>query len=294
MKVGINHSYLIASGEEKYVLRVYSLNWKTEEEIREELWLLDYLKENGLLVSHPIRNGQDEHILRVQGIEGERMAVLFSYAEGENIKSPSEKVCFHLGQSMAKMHALTLDKSIKRKDYHAASLISWAYDLAKNYFPEPSYEMDYFERANAEITTQFEQAKMGELRHGIVHLDLWHDNMKVLNESELTFFDFDNCGNGPFFLDMAYSLMILFKTESDKVRFEQKRNAFYEGYESISAISHEEKRLIPYGGLAIWLHYTGVHIQRFDDFSNQFFSAEFLKFWIHTVDQWMKYNGVEI
>ncbi len=56
----------------------------------------------------------------------------------------------------------------------------------------------------------------------------------------------------------------------------------------------EEKKLIPYGGLAIWLHYTGVHIERFNDFSNHFLSEEFLKYWIHTVNQWMEFNEIKV
>jgi hypothetical protein len=52
--------------------------------------------------------------------------------------------------------------------------------------------------------------------------------------------------------------------------------------------------LIPYGGLAIWLHYNGIHVERFNDFSNPFLSEEFLKYWIHTVNQWMEFNHIKI
>ncbi|SIT94022.1 phosphotransferase [Pontibacter indicus] len=294
LKTGINHSYLIATHDKKYVLRVYYYDWRKESEINEELQLLDYLRDNGMLVSYPIKDCNGKYINRIPALEGERFAVLFSFAEGESIRTPSEGVIYSLGVTMAKMHQLTINKSVKRKDYDANTLVSWAYQSAKEHFTEPSIEMEYFQRANSIISSEFRNADTANLRYGIVHLDLWYENMKVKNESQITVFDFDNCGNGWLFLDMAFSLMTLYRNEPNKENFESKKDSFYQGYESITSISEEEKRLIPYGGLAIWLHYTGIHIQRFDDFSNQFLSQEFLKFWIQSVNRWMEYNGIKI
>ncbi|WP_299984204.1 phosphotransferase [uncultured Pontibacter sp.] len=294
LKTGINHTYLITTSNQKFVLRVYFYNWRSEDEIREELRLLDYLKENDISVSYPIKDCDGNYINRIAAFEGERFAVLFSFAEGDSVRVPLESVSYSLGVTMAKMHQLTLNRTVKRKYYDASTLVTWALQAAKRHFTEPSFEMDYFEQASAVISAVFEKADTSSLRYGIVHLDLWYENMKVKDESQITFFDFDNCGNGWLFLDMAYSLMILFRNEPDQAKFESKKESFYRGYESVASISDEEKRLIPYGSLAIWLHYTGIHVQRFDDFSNQFLSPDFLKYWIRTVNQWIEYNGIKI
>lgn len=294
LKTGINHSYLIATSDKKYVLRVYYYDWRKESEIEEELHLLDYLRDNDILVSYPIKDCKGKYINRIPALEGERFAVLFSFAEGESVRTPSESVSYSLGVTMAKMHQLTINRSVKRKDYNANTLVNWAFQSAKKHFAEPSIEMEYFERANSIISSEFKNADNGNLRYGIIHLDLWYENMKVKNEAQITVFDFDNCGNGWLFLDIAFSLLTLYRNEPNKDNFESKKDSFYRGYESITSISEEEKRLIPYGGLAIWLHYTGIHIQRFNDFSNQFLSQEFLKFWIQSVNRWMEYNGIKI
>ncbi|MDW7690858.1 phosphotransferase [Flammeovirgaceae bacterium SG7u.111] len=294
LKTGVNHTYLITTSNRKFVLRVYFLHWRTEKEIISELDLLGYLKENNISVSYPIRDKNTALIQRIKAVEGERFAVLFSYAEGESIRNPPEELCYTLGKTIAKMHQLTVNKRINRIKYDADSLTNWAYELSKTFFSESSDEMQYFERANSIIASQLSGADASKLRYGAIHLDLWHDNMKVKNELEITLFDFDNCGNGWLFLDIAYSLMLIFRNEPNKELFNKKRDQFYKGYESITSISSEEKRLIPYGGLAIWLHYTGIHVQRFTDFSNQFLSHEFLKFWIHTVNQWMEFNRVKV
>ena len=294
LKTGINHSYLITTADNRFVLRVYYARWRNEREIKEELRLLEYLKEHGMLVSYPIKDGNDNYINKIAALEGTRFAVLFSFADGTSIRVPSETVSYHLGVTMAKMHQLTIDKSVKRKEYDASTLVAWALQSAKSHFPEPIPEMEFFERANRVVSSEFCKADADKLRYGIVHLDLWYENMKVKDESQITVFDFDNCGNGWLFLDIAYSLMTLYRNEPNKEHFETKRESFYRGYNSITPISEEEKRLLPYGGLAIWLHYTGVHVQRFNDFSNQFFSHEFLKYWIQTVNNWMEFNGIKI
>ncbi|WP_452228309.1 phosphotransferase [Lacinutrix sp. MEBiC02404] len=294
LKIGVNHTYLVSEGTKKYVLRVYFLNWRTKNEIKAELQLLDYLKSNSLSVSYPIKDKNDNYIQSIDASEGERFAVLFSYAEGETVRNPSKEICFNLGETMAKFHQLTSNKSINRIDYNANTLVHEAYEAATNFFKKDSEEMQYYKRANTIITSEFENADTQNIRTGTVHLDFWYENMKIKNGSEITLFDFDNCGNGWQFLDISYSLMILFRNEPDKDSFKEKRIRFYEGYESIVSISKEEKRLIPFGSLAIWLHYNGIHIKRFNDFSNPFLSEDFLKYWIHTVKQWMAFNDLEI
>lgn len=195
---------------------------------------------------------------------------------------------------MAKTYHLTVNKKIDRKNDDADYLVHWTYLKAAQFFSKSLNERKYFEEANAVISTTFKNAASSDLRHDMVHLDLWHENMKVTNDTELTFFDFGNFGNGRLFLDISYSLMLIFRNELDKAFFEKKRASFYQGYESITPILREEKRLIPYGGLAIWLHYTGVHLERFNDFSNHFISEKFVKYWLHTFNQWIEFNQIKI
>ena len=295
LKTGVNHSYLINTDTNlKFVFRIYHKNWRTRIEIEEELSLLHYLKDNDISVSYPIKDSNNDYIQIINGFEGERFGVLFSFAEGEFIRKPSEEICYNIGVKMAKIHQLTINKKIDRKYYNDKTLVNWAFERARKKFSESSDEMKYFERATSKISSEFNNAELDNLRFGTIHLDMWYENMKVKNGTEITIFDFDNCGNGWLFLDIAYSLMLIYRNEPIKEVFEKKRSSFYKGYESISSISNEEKRLIPYGGLAVWLHYTGIHIERFNDFSNHFLSEEFLKYWIHTVNRWMELNEIKI
>jgi len=295
LRIGVNHTYLITTTEKRFVLRVYAHNWRTELEINEELKLLVFLRERNIAVSFPIKDLKGEFILRINAIEGLRFAVLFSYAQGTTVKNPSAETCFQLGVTMARLHQQTLDKTIEeRKDYSAETLVEWAFDLARNHFGASSDVMEYFKNAQTSISNEFDRIDPVVVRKGIVHLDIWQDNMKVDKDGLITIFDFDNIGNGPFFLDIGYTLMSLYRHEPEKTAYAEKRIQFIGGYRSICAISKAEERLIPYGGLAIWLHYTGIHVQRFDDFSNPFLSPDFLKYWMNMAKQWMEYHGIKI
>ncbi|PHN02500.1 phosphotransferase enzyme family protein [Flavilitoribacter nigricans] len=294
LKTGMNHSYLLRTPKERYVLRVYYKDWRTQTEIAEELRLINTLKAGGIRVAFPIPDTWGNFIQRIMACEGERYVVLFSYAPGESVRQPSETACHQLGLTMARMHQITLGKSVRRISYDADTLIRQAYELACSRFSESLPEMRYFRRAAARIEAEFGAADPTDLRYGVVHLDLWYENMKIRQDSEITIFDFDNCGNGWLFLDIAYSLMLLFRTEPDREIYRRRSDHLLRAYGSICPISAEEMRLLPFGGLAIWLHYTGIHVRRFDDFSNQFFSETFLKFWIDTVNRWMKFNDITI
>ncbi len=114
--------------------------------------------------------------------------------------------------------------------------------------------------------------------------------MTVNSQKQITLFDFDNCGNGRLILDVGYAAMLLFHHEPDKEAYEEKYYQFITGYGQIGDLSEEEIKLLPYAGVAIWIHYMGVHVQRYNDWSNVFFSENFLNYWIESAKRWLKYN----
>lgn len=294
LKTGINHTYSVFSNRGKYVYRVYSYNWRTREQIEEELKLLLSLRESGVSVSCPIPDSSGEFIQEIQAAEGHRYGVLFNHAEGEKVRALSVKDCLSLGDLMGKMHHATEGKEIGRVEYNAYTLTEQPYQYALEHFSESLEGMVLLKRAGEYVSDVFADADSNQLRKGIVHLDFWYDNMNIDEDSRITVFDFDFCGNGWLLLDVAYCVMQLFNTEPNKEMFEQKLMAFYNGYESVTAISDEEKRLLPAAGLAVWIFYLGVQSQRFDDWSNFFLSKNYLNHYLGMAQAWLNYNGVEV
>lgn len=283
-RTGMNHTYFLSDNETKYVLRVYSHNWRTKSEITEELKLLKLLKENSLSVSFPIEDKNGNLIQEIDAPEGKRYVVLFSFAEGGKIRFMDPETCFEIGVVMAKIHKITLSKTIDRVSYHKKSLTEVPYDKLSEYFSEELPEMAFIKTFGA----SFQNSDFEGIPQGIVHLDIWYDNMAVRNTNEITIFDFDFCGNGWQILDVGYFCKQLFFIEQDKTQYELKLQSFLKGYQKHKTLSDNELKLIPKAGASVFVFYLGIQAQRFD-WSNIFLSENYLKMFVGRIKSWLDY-----
>ncbi|MFV8341707.1 phosphotransferase [Flavobacterium sp. XS2P39] len=288
-RTGINHTYFIADNETKYVLRVYFYNWRSKSQILEEVNLLHLLKENQVSISFPIADKKGRFIQDINAPEGIRHAVLFSYAEGKKIRSMDAATCFSIGSLMSKIHTTTANKSIERINYDIETLVQLPYEYAKQYFSETIEEMEFIKKQSEKISKIFKKTALTKVTKGIVHLDIWYDNMNINDKNKATIFDFDFCGNGLLIFDVAYFCKQLFHIEVNKAEYELKVESFLKGYQSTRALSKEEIKMIPAAGVAIWIFYLGVQSQRFD-WSNIFLTEIYLKMYVGRMKSWIEYN----
>lgn len=142
------------------------------------------------------------------------------------------------------------------------------------------------------ISKSFQGTKFKLSQKGIVHLDIWYDNLSVNNENDLTIFDFDNCGNGLLILDLAYFCKQLFFIEQDKNQYESKVKSFLEGYRESRELLDEDLELIPEAGASIFIYYLGIQAQRFD-WSNIFLTENYLKMFVGRIMDWCNYHTIE-
>ncbi|RAV28066.1 phosphotransferase [Sinomicrobium soli] len=283
-RTGMNHTYFISSGETKYVIRVYSHNWRSKDDITEEIKLLNLLKEKKITVSFPIQDKNGAFIQEINAPEGSRYVVLFSFAQGGKIRFMDKETCSSIGSLMAKIHTLPLNKPIDRISYNKQSLIELPYEYLKQFFPEKLTEMEFIKA----FGESFRDSDFDNIGEGVVHMDIWYDNMAVVNEKEITIFDFDFCGNGWQVLDIAYFCKQLFFIESDKKQYESKVQSFLNGYQKVRALSDNELRLIPKAGASVFVFYLGVQAQRFD-WSNIFLTENYLKMFVGRIKSWLDY-----
>ena len=289
-RTGMNHTYFFSNSSEKYVIRVYSHNWRSKTEILEEIGLLQMLKENNLSVSYPIKDLSGNLIQEIKAPEGIRYIVLFSFAKGDKIRFMDQETCFHIGSLMGNIHKISLNKTIRRVDYNTNSLLELPYLYLNKFFSETLPEMKFIKNTSQDIIKSFQNTNSDMIRKGIVHMDIWYDNMSVLNKNDITMFDFDFCGNGWQILDIGYFCKQLFHIETDKGTYEQKMRHFLDGYKSVLTLSDEELQLIPNAGLSVFIFYLGVQAQRFD-WSNIFLTENYLKMYVGKLQSWIDYNG---
>jgi Ser/Thr protein kinase RdoA (MazF antagonist) len=277
LRSGINDTYLISAGTEQYVFRLYSLDWRTETEISEEIRLLKLLKTNDISVSYPIAKPDGGYLNELEAPEGKRFGVLFSFAEGKKISLLPVETHRKAGELMAKLHRITENLELRRIRYMTATLISEPLEEIKAFLPDTTPEMQYLRSLGDSIAEAFEAADTTAMRTGAIHLDIWFDNMNVRENGDLTLFDFDFCGNGWLCHDVAYYILQLHNVERDQTECDNKKHAFLEGYESVTPLTKEEHRMLPVIGISTYFFYLGIQCLRFENWSNVFLSEDYLK-----------------
>jgi Ser/Thr protein kinase RdoA (MazF antagonist) len=277
LKAGISHTYLLVDGETRYIFRLYTLDWRRQTEILEEVRLLQLLQENGIPVSYALPDQSGAYIQDVPAPEGLRYGVLFSHAAGEKLFTFSPEMHTHIGEVMGRMHQLTHNLLLERETYTPGRLLVDSFVYLRQRLPADSDEMHFMQRAQVYLLNELRQADTTQLRQGVVHLDIWFDNVHIDQNYRVTLFDFDFCGNGWLCLDVAYYILQIHSTEKDEQERDRKIEAFLAGYESVTPLTSEEKRLLPMLGVTLYFFYLGVQCQRYENWSNVFLNETHLK-----------------
>jgi len=282
IKAGINDTYLVTDNSDKFVFRVYSLNWRSKTEIDEEIRLLNLLKDHSISISYPLSDNENNYIQTLNAPEGDRFAVLFTFASGEKKHLISEETHFQIGELIARLHKITTNQKLNRVDYTPEVILVNSLKKVSSFLTADTEEMNFMRSAQTYLLKEFENADKSQIRQGIVHLDIWFDNLNITPDNHVTIFDFDFCGNGWLCLDIAYYILQLHNIEKYEANdYQPKVDHFLKGYESVTPLSAEEKRLIPMLGVSIYFFYLGVQCERYDNWSNSFLSENYLKRFIN-------------
>ncbi|RLJ34055.1 Ser/Thr protein kinase RdoA (MazF antagonist) [Chryseobacterium sp. 7] len=293
-RLAMNHLYIVHDNEDKYVFRVYTYDWRTKSQIKEELRLLLHLKENNRQVAYPIKDKSNEYIQEIEAPEGKRFGVLFSYAKGTKTAKFSSQTSFLIGEALAKVHQSTEGFELERMSYNSENLLIKPVSRIKEFFHKNISEIEFLEKLSAFLTLKIQNADLSKMRHGSVHLDVWFDNLHIDDEKEITFFDFDFCGNGYLCFDISYFMFQLLSTHLNEEEYQEKVGSFLKGYETVTKISNEEKQFLPFACLAIMIYYISVQCDRFEHWTNIFLNEDHLKRMVGNLKRWLEYNKIEI
>ncbi|MET3925700.1 phosphotransferase [Devosia sp. 2618] len=227
-----------------FVLRVHRPGYQSRASIESELaWLMALRRDTTLPISEPII-GRDGALLQsFETPHGERLAVLFRFAPGQEPSPHSDldDLFRTLGGYAAELHdhvsAWTPPERFERQVWQAASILD-PDGLWGDWRIAPGVE-----NSHRLVLEELSDALRGQLkaygteadRYGLIHADMRLGNLLV-DGDRVTLIDFDDCGFCWFMFDFAAAISF----HETHAAVPALRAAWLEGYLAIRPLSAED------------------------------------------------------
>ncbi|MDR2238071.1 MAG: phosphotransferase [Chryseobacterium sp.] len=268
---GVGDTYLVETSEHRFILRAYRSSHRSFSQIKDEVELLLALKDADVSVSYPVKNISSETILKINAVEGERYAVLFSYAHGRVMPQLNEKQLYNLGNEMARFHNVSSDLQLsnERWDFSSETTLISPLKNLRSVFKEIPEDYAWLENKVAQIQVKLAQSDTSGFSKGYCHFDFMPKNFHFEDDS-VTLFDFDFMGYGWLVNDiMTFWQYLMLEVYTGKITDKAANDSldtFLKGYRQSRFVSDEEVALIPYLAFGFWLFYMNFHTTH-DQFS---------------------------
>lgn len=193
-----NSNYLLTAADKRYILTLYEKRVNPAD-LPFFLELLTYLAEKGVPCPLPVKATDGKVIQEVAG----RPAAMVSFLEGQSVKKPAAVHCGAVGEHLALMHLASNGYAHSRAN--SLSLAGWKDIWAK--IQKPAAEawpeaIPFVEEAMARL----EKAWPQHLPKGIIHADLFPDNVFFEGDVLSGLIDFYFACNDLFAYDLAICL----------------------------------------------------------------------------------------
>ena len=199
--------------------------------------LMRHLASRGVACPAPYATAQGECLIEVRG----RKAVMVSFLQGENMAQQSVPLLYSLGEAMAGMHLAASDFEMKR--VNDLSLQGWQGLAEKLGAKLDTITPGLHALVQDELAFQASQWPE-DLPRGIIHADLFRDNVMVEHDRVVGLFDFYFACTDALVYELAICLNCwCFDGEGHFHR--EWADAMLEGYQSVRPLSPAEQAALP-------------------------------------------------
>ena len=233
-----NTNYFLSVNKKKLILTIYEKRVKTED-LPFFSNLMSSLNKANFKCPAPVINNNNSTITNFEG----RKLMIVSFLEGKAKSNLSPDNCKAIGIETAKMHELTKNFKIKRQN--DLSINSWRslFDTVKDQCSKLHKDLPTLIEENL---SSVEKNWPKDLPKGIIHADLFHDNI-FFNKDKLSgIIDFYFSCEDFFAFEIAICFNALcFDGSKENLSFNvTKAKQFIDGYSSVRKLSDLEKQSI--------------------------------------------------
>jgi homoserine kinase type II len=231
-----NSNFLLRAASGQYILTLYEKRVKAED-LPFFIGLMEHLAGRGVTCPQPVRNRAGSALGELAG----RPATIVTFLDGLWIRRPGVRHCGEVGEALARMHLAGADFPLKRAN--ALSLQGWrplfeaaearADEIAPRLREETAAELGF-------LATHWPTGLPG----GVIHADLFNDNVFFLREKLSGLIDFYFACNDALAYDLAICLSA-WCFEPDNAFNVSKGRAMISAYEQVRPLDEAEVAALP-------------------------------------------------
>ena len=233
-----NTNYVIIANKKKYILTIFEKRVK-EQDLPFFCELISLLNKSGFKCPLPILNLENSPISTFK----RKKLTILTFVRGKSKENLSNENCEDIGKEAAKLHLLTSNFKIHRKN--ALSIESWRnmFENIKDKCIKIHKDLPNLIEANLK---DIEKNWPSNLPSGIIHADLFKDNIIFENNKVSGIIDFTFSCNDFYALEIAICFNALcFDGVKSNLSFNvTKAKKFIDGYSSIRKLSNQERNSI--------------------------------------------------
>ena len=231
-----NSNFFLRTSSGPFILTLY------EKRVREEdlpffLGLMEHLAQRGLNCPLPVADREGRTLGRLAG----RPAVIVTFLEGLSVRKPAAAHCRAVGAALARLHEAGRGFAIERPN--ALSLAAWRPLFARAEAQADAVAPGLADRTRSELD-ELERIWPKGLPHGVIHADLFTDNVFFIGGELSGLIDFYFACQDAFAYDLAICLNA-WCFEPDGSFNLTKGSAMIAGYQSVRPLETAEVEALP-------------------------------------------------
>lgn len=231
-----NSNFYLATGDGQYILTLYEKRVDAAD-LPFFVGLVEHLAAHGLQCPIPVRDTEGRAIRELCG----RPAAIFTFLDGVSVRRPNAKHCEQVGRALGRLHLAGAEFDLARPN--ALGPTGWA-----PLFDQFKVEADGISPGLGKLISEELDVLHGawptDLPSGVIHADLFPDNIFFLREEVSGVIDFYFACNDAFGYDLAICLNA-WCFETDHSFNITKGRALFRGYESVRPLTAAERQAIP-------------------------------------------------
>ena len=231
-----NTNYLVHATGGTFILTLYEKRVDPKD-LPFFLGLMEHLAAGGVSCPLPVRDGQGKNLNALGG----RHAALITFLEGVWPRKPKPEHCAELGRALAKMHMAAEGFALNRTN--ALGLAGWR-PLFNKFEAQADTILPGLRKLIGGELDQLEASWPRGLPEGVIHADLFPDNVFFIGDKLSGLIDFYFACNDALAYDIAVCLNA-WCFETDYAFNATKGRALLKGYQDVRPLSTAEKSAMP-------------------------------------------------